>query len=90
MSKTVRLAGTFDLGLYFSQSQSNLSSGTMTLASSGSIVAYGKFCSVSQRPRRGDWLETWGRTAGLPKSHFVMAWKRVDFPTLARPTLILV
>ena len=26
------------------------------------------------------------RTAGLPSEHFVIAWKRVDFPTLARPT----
>jgi hypothetical protein len=26
------------------------------------------------------------RTAGLPREHLVMAWKRVDLPTLARPT----
>jgi hypothetical protein len=26
------------------------------------------------------------RTAGFPREHFVIAWKRVDFPTLARPT----
>jgi len=29
-------------------------------------------------------------TAGLPSEHFVMAWKSVDFPTLARPTWSLV
>lgn len=27
-----------------------------------------------------------GLTAGLPNEHFVIAWNRVDFPTLARPT----
>jgi len=26
------------------------------------------------------------RTAGFPNEHLVMAWKRVDFPTLASPT----
>lgn len=26
------------------------------------------------------------RTAGFPREHLVIAWKRVDFPTLARPT----
>lgn len=42
MSVIVRLAGTRDFGLYFSQSQSYRSSGTMTRDSSGSIVAKGK------------------------------------------------
>lgn len=32
------------------------------------------------------WKICLGRTAGLPREHFVMAWKRVDFPTLASPT----
>lgn len=27
-----------------------------------------------------------GRTAGFPREHLVIAWKSVDFPTLARPT----
>ena len=34
----------------------------------------------------------WGKrvlTAGLPSEHLVMAWNRVDFPTLARPTMPL-
>lgn len=26
------------------------------------------------------------RTAGFPREHLVIAWKSVDFPTLARPT----
>ena len=25
-------------------------------------------------------------TAGFPREHLVIAWKRVDFPTFARPT----
>ena len=43
ISYMVRWAGTRDLGLYFSQSQSYLSSGTITRDSSGSMVAKGKF-----------------------------------------------
>jgi hypothetical protein len=27
-----------------------------------------------------------GKLAGLPSDDLVMAWKRVDLPTLARPT----
>lgn len=81
----VRCAGTFDFGWYFSQSQSNLSSGTMTRDSSGSMVANGKFWMSGQCcVKRG----TGGmrRTAGLPRWHLVIAWKSVDFPTFARPT----
>ena len=57
----------------------------MTRASSGFIVAYGKFCVLSLHPN-GHFA---GRlTAGLPSEHFVIAWKRVDLPTFARPTLL--
>lgn len=31
-------------------------------------------------------MVAYGKLAGLPSVHFVMAWKRVDFPTLASPT----
>lgn len=43
MSNIVRKAGILDKGLYKLQSQSNFSLGTATRASSGLIVAYGKF-----------------------------------------------
>ena len=57
----------------------------MTRASSGFIVAYGKFCVFSLHPTG----HTVGRlTAGFPSEHFVIAWKRVDLPTFARPTLL--
>ena len=53
MSKTVRLAGTRDFGLNLSLSQSKRASGTMTRASSGSMVAYGKFYSLRQQGFNG-------------------------------------
>jgi len=31
-------------------------------------------------------MVAYGKFAGLPREHFVSAWKKVDLPTLARPT----
>lgn len=45
ISMQVRTAGTRDAGLYSSQSQSKRGSGTITRASSGLIVAYGKLAA---------------------------------------------
>ena len=55
----------------------------MTRASSGSIVAYGKFYieSITGPIRYSNIL-----TAGFPREHFVIAWNRVDLPTFAKPT----
>lgn len=70
----------------------------MTRASSGSIVAKGKFCrgdgglgsfknSTAKHPNgNGKGKKRKLRTAGFPNEHLVIAWKSVDFPTLASPT----
>jgi len=70
----------------------------MTRASSGSIVAKGKFCkgdgglepfkhsTAMHSNENGKGGKRKLRTAGFPKEHLVMAWKSVDFPTLASPT----
>ena len=58
----------------------------MTRASSGSIVAYGKFYQHHISAKRAEYGCIGIRTAGLPREHFVMAWNKVDLPTLASPT----
>ena len=47
----------------------------------GEVLRLGQYGSISS--------EAVAPTAGLPREHRVMAWKSVDLPTLANPTIPL-